>query len=211
MVTDGVTEELLGESRSGSRAKRVRAAKRLRRGPYDGAALTQALREEVEAGVTDDNWEVVYHLTLAVAESGHDAAELLRRLSSIPGLPEMNYLAFGDAIVRLTRRGPGDADPLFWCLDTKNPHLADGAFRAAAQLREVYDSDTCERLLGHLQGAEGVEPLHTFRFWPAAAAAGWEGPAVERFLTDCLASTREDVQEAAQLSLMRKYKNWRPL
>lgn len=195
-----------------SYAKRLRAARRLRRGSVDGAVVLRSLEAEIDRGVSEDNWELVYHLVMKLAESDDKAAfGVVCDVACRPGLPPMVCVALGDAIVRLGRAQPGDPAPLLWCLEQQHPSLSDGAFQAAALLREVYDEATTEHLLRSLEGVESVEPVDTRRFWPAAAAAGWDGTAVEEFLRKCLTSLREDVREAASLSLEKKYKKWRVL
>lgn len=189
---------------------RLRAAKRLRhraRPVHAGQMLTVS-RDEIAAGVAEHNWEFVYHLIMGIAEAGYrDSYEDLMTMALQVGHPEAIYVALGDAIVRLGRRSKGDASPLFWCLAQNNRQLADGGFRAAAMLHETYSAETCEQLLASVEGTVDEEPVTTFRFWPAAAAAGWSGPAVHDFLTSCLTSERDDVREAASLSLRGKYKN----
>jgi hypothetical protein len=55
------------------------------------------------------------------------------------------------------------------------------------------------------------EPQDGLRFWPAAAAAGWDGAKVKAFLFQCANGPRHDVAEAAKASLDGKYKTYRPL
>jgi hypothetical protein len=49
------------------------------------------------------------------------------------------------------------------------------------------------------------------RFWIAAAAAGWNGANVERFLQECATSGRDDLERAASASQKKKYMKWNPL
>lgn len=200
---------------SGPYERRLEAAETLRRRARrdDAAHIVDVLTAEVAEGVTDDNWEIVYHLVMAVATAGHTpACTLLRHLVERLRLNDQEGVrtALGDAIVRLCRARPGDPTPILWCLARRDDHLLEGAFRAAAMLREVYDENTCARLLDAVRDASG-EPIQTFRFWPAAAAAGWKGPAVEEFLRACATSPRDEVRDAAVASLRGRYKSWKPL
>ncbi|SDL18963.1 hypothetical protein [Nonomuraea jiangxiensis] len=54
-------------------------------------------------------------------------------------------------------------------------------------------------------------PYDGLRFWPAAAAAGWNGSRIKAFLTACASSPREDVADAAKASLEGRYKTYQPL
>ena len=76
--------------------------------------------------------------------------------------------------------------------------------------RPVIDEGTAAELLALPGLTAAVEPVHTRRFWPAAAAAGRTGPAVVTFLESCATSQRADVRQAAASSLAGKYRNWNP-
>jgi HEAT repeat protein len=193
-----------------ARTSRVRrsAAKRLRRlkDPSAGPALLEALLQEVQDPRT---WETQYQMAMALGESGYkpalpDLRELARRDFEGTSL----HMALGDAIVRLGRQAEQDPTPVLDLMATSNTSLIDGAFRAVAMLRLVLDPPSVEAIIGHVASLDLSDPL---RFWVAAAAAGWSGPAVERFLAACTTSPREDVRTAAISSQQGKYRRWRPL
>ncbi|MGW5159732.1 hypothetical protein ACWEPN_30010 [Nonomuraea wenchangensis] len=188
--------------------RRRAAAKRLRAlaDPVAGPALLDALRREIR---DPRSWETQYQMIMALATCGHQPAlPLLRELALKPLDATMVYVALGDGIVRLGRDHPNDPAPLDWCLSTGNDMLADGALRAVAMLRLILDEPAIDRILNFL--AERT-PNNGLRFWPAAAAAGWNGPRVNIFLTACASSPREDVADAAKASLEGRYKTYRPL
>jgi hypothetical protein len=56
-----------------------------------------------------------------------------------------------------------------------------------------------------------LSPDDGLRFWVAAAAPGWRGSHVSAFIEDCALSARPDLQEAASLARIGRYKQWRPL
>ena len=140
-----------------------------------------------------------------------EAVPFLRDLAQRDFEATMVYVGIGDALMRLDRADPADPGPLWWCAGLGQPMLLEGAFRATAMLRIVFDEATAARLLA-LPGLTGVdEPIGGRRFWPAAAAAGWRGAAVVEFLQSCLASERADIQDAAASSLAGNYGKWNPL
>ena len=189
-------------------ARRRAAAKRLRAlaAPAAGPALLEALRREVRDPRT---WETQYQMIMALATCGHQPAlPFLRELALKPLDATMIYVALGDAIVRLSRDHPNDPTPVDWCLTALNDMLADGALRAVAMLRLTLDDATVDRILDFLSGRN---PHDGLRFWPAAAAAGWTGPRVKAFLTECVGSPREDISEAALASLEGRYRTYRLL
>jgi hypothetical protein len=120
----------------------------------------------------------------------------------------MLYVALGDAIVRLGRCSGDAPAPVLELMATSNRMLIDGAFRAVAMLRLPLDPQTIEAIIDHVSSPNSSDAL---RFWVAAAAAGWSGTAVDRFLAACATSPREDVRTAALSSQQRKYRRWRPL
>jgi hypothetical protein len=77
-------------------------------------------------------------------------------------------------------------------------------------MRIVFDEATVARLLALPDLTDAAEPVDTWRFWPAAAAAGWSGPAVFDFLQSCATSERADVRHAADSSLGLTYRKWNP-
>ncbi|MFF2147464.1 HEAT repeat domain-containing protein [Kitasatospora sp. NPDC058190] len=187
--------------------KRRSAATRLRRlaDPTAGPSLLEALKLEVRDART---WETQYQIVMALGMCGHrPALGLLRDLAQRPFKATMVYVALGDAIVRLS--APKDtASSLRWCLDTGTPMLADGALRAVAMQRLPLDTATIDHVLDFLSP---LDPQDGRRFWAAAAAAGWPGPRVRKFLQECAAGPRTDVADAATSSLQGKYQTYSPL
>jgi HEAT repeat protein len=189
--------------------RRRSAAERLRKlgDPAAGPPLLQALRRELTDSRT---WETQYQMIMAIGACGYRPAlpELYDLAQGQLGAPAAGYVPIGDALVRLDRTYPNDPAPLLWCLDIGNEQLIDGALRATAMLRLVFDDDTTNRILNLVAGRD---PYDGLRFWVAAAAAGWTGSGVRQFLTDCAAGPRDDVAEAATTSLQGKYQTYRPL
>ncbi|GGM89388.1 MAG TPA: hypothetical protein VIL71_23600 [Spirillospora sp.] len=111
---------------------------------------------------------------------------------------DMVYVGVGDAIVRLGRRTDDDPSPIFWCIDRRDDHLADGAFRDMAMLRMVPPGDAVQRIIAFVRRRDAFDML---RSWPAVAAAGWKPEDVHEFLVECAEGPREDVAEAARDSL----------
>ncbi|MFE5588170.1 HEAT repeat domain-containing protein [Kitasatospora sp. NPDC056531] len=187
--------------------KRRSAATRLRRlaDPIAGPSLLEALQREVRDTRT---WETQYQIVMALGTCSHrPALGLLQELAKRPIRATMVYVALGDAIVRLST--PEDtAGSLRWCLDSGTPMLADGALRSVAMQRLTPDAATIDYILDYLGP---LDPHDGRRFWAAAAAAGWPGPAVKRFLEECAASPRTDVASAAVSSLQGKYQTYSPL
>jgi len=198
---------LLSDRSSG---KRRSAAKRLRKlgDPAAGPALFAALQKEVEDPRT---WETQYQMIMGVAECGF--VEALPFLKSRIGQNPATALdaAIGNAIVRLSYTGVEDASPVLAIMASGDLMMLSGAFQAMAMLRLVPPAEQVEAILDFLAAYGESSPL-TLHFWPAAAAAGWGYHSkVEPFLRACLQSPRDDVREAASLSLKGKYKNWNPL
>lgn len=199
---------LLSDRSSG---KRRSAAKRLRKmgDPAAGPALFTALQKEVQDPRT---WETQYQMIMGVAECGFvEALPFLKsRIRQNASATALNA-AIGNAIVRLTHKGKEDASPVLVIMASGDLDMLSGAFQAMAMLRLTPPADQIDAILGFLATYDESSP-RTLHFWPAAAAAGWgHHPKVEPFLKACLQSPREDVREAAGLSLKGKYKNWNPL
>jgi hypothetical protein len=200
--------EAIAQLADASSPRRRAAAKRLRAlaDPSAGPALVDALRAEVNDPRT---WETQYQMVMALAMSDYRSAfPFLKGLAVTTIKATMVCTALGDAIVRLGRDHDQDPAPVDWCLATGNDMLADGALRAVAMLRLTLDDPAVERIISFVTGRD---PHDGLRFWPAAAAAGWSGPRVTAFLTDCLALPRQDVSQAAQASLEGRYKAYKPL
>lgn len=196
--------ELLAHPRS---PKRRSGAKRLRKlgDPRAGPALLDALARELE---DPRPWETQYQLVMALAECRvPEARGYLERLMDRSFEATMLYLALGDGVVRL-RHAAGEPLDLAGLLATGNDMLIDGAFRAVAMLRLVPPDVDPEEVLAFAAARPAADAL---RFWPAAAAAGWSGPAVEAYLRDCATSPRADVARVAAASAAGKYSRHSPL
>lgn len=197
---DLLTHSLSAKRRSG--AKRLRKLRCVEAGP----ALLAALRNEVRDPRT---WETQYQMIMALAESNYKPAlPFLEELSEQAFEATMVYTALGDAIVRLGRSSVEDAGPVLRLLDSGNERLTDGALRAVAMLRLRLDQASVARIVAF---ASGLPMADGQRFWVAAAAAGWRGPAVEGFLQECAQSPRADVREAATAAAQGRYGRWSPL
>ena len=196
---------LLSAPRSPERRKAARRLRKLK-DPAACPALLDALQQEVQDPRT---WETQYQLVMALGESGCAAAlAYLDQLARQPFDATMVYTALGDAIVRLARRHEQDPAPVLTLMQTGNDMLIDGAFRAVAMLRLKLEAAAVDQIVDYAAARGPHDPL---RFWVAAAAAGWHGPNVERFLTACASGPRDDVREAAEASLHKRYRSWHPL
>jgi hypothetical protein len=197
--------ELLRHKQSPKRRSGAKRLRKLRR-PESGPALLAALRDEVRDPRT---WETQYQMIMALAESAYTPAlPYLEQLSQQPFEATMVYTALGDAIVRLGRSSAEDPEPVLRLMDSGNERLIDGAFRAVAMLRLRLDQAAVDRIVAFVSACPPADGL---RFWVAAAAPGWRGPAVEAFLNACAQGPREDVREAALAALQGKYRKWSPL
>ena len=197
--------ELLNDPHS---AKRRLGAKRLRKSkdPSAGPALLTALQKEVRDPRT---WETQYHMVMALGECGYaPAAPYLEELARLPFSATMVYVAIGDAVVRLDREHENDASPVLRLMETGNGALIDGAFRAVAMLRMRPDAAAVRQILRFAAARDTHDGL---RFWVAAAAAGWEGEDVAKFLRACAKGPRPDVREAAAAAQQGRYLEWHPL
>jgi hypothetical protein len=166
--------------------ERAAAAKRLRRlrDPRAGAALLDALHQEIPGPVPPQpTWEVQFELVMALGWCAVTKAEpFLRDLAQREFESTMVYVGLGDALTRLGMTHAADAGPLLWCESLNRPEVLDGAFKAVALLRVVFDEGTTAQLLALPGLTAAVEPVNTWRFWPAAAAAGWKGQRWSRSL-----------------------------
>lgn len=195
-----------------SNHRRVAAAKRLRKlaEPHMVPDLMAALRDATPLpSPPEELWEVQYHLVMALGVAGDQAAvPLLENLAAAELDAAAVDMAIGDALVRLDQNPPPSAGRLRSLLAAGRRDLADGGFRAAAVMRLVFDEQTASDLLFYVRHLGDEEPQAIWRFWPAAAAAGWSGDDVRSFLTECLLSPDEEVREAAEASISGRYKNW---
>lgn len=198
--------EQLGASQSPKRRAVARKLRKLR-AVIAGPALLSALEREVRDPRT---WETQYQIIMALGESGYrEALPFLEALTRQSLEATMLYVGLGDAIVRLSQSEPSDLSPVLKILRaSRNPMLVDGAFRAMAMLRLVPESAEMIEIISHVSK---LSPNSGLRFWVAAAAPGWRGSEISEFIEDCARSPRPDVQEAASLARLGRYKQWRPL
>ncbi len=200
---------LIEQLRSKHSPQRRSAALKLRKlGSREaGPALLEALTKELNDPRT---WETQYQMIMALGQSGAtEAIPLLEILAheAFPGRT-MVLVAIGDAIVRLSRSSDTDAGSVLKVLSIPNDGLLhDGALRAVAMLRMRFSTAETQDIIRIVE-ATGVESR---KFWLIAACPGWSGPEVDRFVEECLSSTREDVRVAASDAKLKKYRNWRPL
>ncbi len=183
-----------------SAAKQLRKLKDKNAGP----ALAEALAREVQDRRT---WETQYQMIMALGESDYrPALPLLEQLRTLD-LEPMVRVAIGDASVRLAGSPDGGAASVMDILKNGDTHLAEGALRAAALLRLAPTSEAVERIVDYASRPENTK----VRFWVAAAAAGWSGPAVESFLRSCTQDSLADTRRAAEASLRHEHLKWNPL
>lgn len=197
---------LLGATRS---TDRRRAAKRLRdlADPSAADALLASLDKERADPRT---WETQYQMAMALGMTGvAGALPLIKEMATQSRYATMLDVGLGDAIVRLDRTEDNDITPVLWCVSAaRSDGLMDGAFRAMAMLRMVPSETAIGQLLDVV---EARPPDHFLRFWVVAAAAGWTGERVRRFLDAAVVSSRKDIAEAAASSLTGRYKHYSPL
>lgn len=197
--------QVLDQLSDKSSPKRRSAAKKLRKlkDHSAGPALLTALELEVEDPRT---WETQYQMIMALGECCYkQALPFLEQLSRQDFEAKMVYVAIGDSIVRLARPEPNDVSVVFDLLKTKNNMLINGALRAIAMLRLVPSTKQIDRLISF------AEKNHACSFWIVAAAPGWTGSKVERFLAECAESDQAELSNAAKLAQTGKYKAWNPL
>ena len=197
--------QLLEDKRS---PKRRSAAKRLRK--LGDVAAGPALLKRAKKEILDPRtWETQYQLIMAIGECEYvDALPFLESLSETKIEATMVYVGIGDALVRLKSKGGNDVAPVLSLMMSDNHMLIDGAFRAMAMLKMVPSDDAINAILEFVSKFD-IE--HGIRFWPLAASAGWNGNNVEKYVSKCSQSSRQDLQHAAKLAGESKYYNWRPL
>ena len=206
-------DDLLEGLQHPSLHRRVAAAKRLRKVAAPDLVLDlMAAVDATPLRSPPGGWEVQYHLVMALGMAGDRAAvPMLESLAAAELAAVAVDTAIGDALVRLDQSPPPSARRLDSLLSTGRRELADGGFRAVAVMRLVFDEETAAHLLCYVRHLGVEEPEEAWRFWPAAAAAGWSGREVQSFLTECLQSARDEVKEAAEASLTGRSKNWHHL
>jgi hypothetical protein len=200
---------LIEQLKSRNSPKRRSAALKLRKleNPAAGPALLSTLMNELKDPRT---WETQYQMIMALGHSGYtEAIPLLQILAheKFAGRT-MVLVAIGDALVRLTRTSDTDATPVLNVLAIGNDGLLhDGALRAVAMLRMRFNEVETRDVIRAVDLAES----ESRKFWLIAACPGWTGPEVDRFIEQCLLSSRADVRAAAADAKLKRYRKWRPL
>lgn len=200
--------ELLSHARS---AKRSSGARRLRKlaDPAAGPALEAALRKELRDPRT---WQPKFLMILALGDCRYrEALPLLTELAEDEFEATILYHALGDAIVRLSSRGPYDAEPVRRLINDHRTGVIGGAFHALATLRIVPAEDVIKEIIAYagelpFQGEE--------RMWVAVAAAGWNPELTRDFLLACQAAPPTACPRlvpAATAALKGKYYKFAPL
>ena len=192
--------------RSSSKRRAAAKALRLLRDPSASSALMAALESEVRDART---WETQYQMVMALGESGYvPARDWLVEFASSLGDPFMLAVGIGDAVVRLSILAGTTEDALRWAMGSGRWSILDGALRALAMTRTVPTAETVDRILAHLATLNAEDGL---RFWAAVGAVDWPGDAARHVLAEWAALSRQDVTEAAQISLSGGYRKRHPL
>lgn len=200
--------EVLAQLEDKKSPKRRSAAKKLRKlkDGNAGPSLLTALKAELKDVRT---WETQYQMIMAIGECNYKPAlPFINELAKQEFEATMVYIAIGDAIVRLSIENENDAVPIFNLLDTGNEMLADGALRAMAMLKMIPSDRQIEKIINYVADRELNQGIH---FWVVAAAPGWSGERVEKYLDYCAKSPREEITSAVTLARKGKYKKWSPL
>lgn len=203
--------ELLRDARSPKRRSGARQLRKLENSAA-GAALLVALRDEIRDPRT---WETQYQMIMALGECGcTPALPYLEELSTKTFEATMVYVALGDAIVRLGRSYPDDATPVLRLIGTGNLDLIVGALQAVAMLHLRLNEPAIAQIITFASAQPRPTQRHEaerIRQWTAAAAAGWQCPAVLAFLNECLPTSDQGLQRAVTAALKGKYVKWSPL
>ena len=201
-------DELVEQLESKRSPKRRSAARRLRKlgnveaGPY----LLKALRNELKDVRT---WETQYQMIMAIGECGYkESLPFIKEIAARNFEASMIYIAIGDAIVRLSIKNKDDATPVIDLIASGNEMQISGALRAMAMLRMVPSDDQISEIITFASTYAIDEGM---RFWVIAAAPGWSGSKVERYLEESERSTRDVFRTAVELAKKKKYKKWKPL
>jgi hypothetical protein len=204
-MDDDSPRETLLQLEDKQSAKRRSAAKKLRKRPDEKAltALILALEKEI---LDRRTWETQYQMIMALAAcNGVAGSDLLQKILS-SDLEPMVHLAAGDAVVRLS----ADVDSAISdALNSNSFMRIDGAFRALAMMQSVPSRATINAIVTY--ASSPPPPNFQFRFWVAAAAAGWRNESVRSFLEACLLDPSADTRRAAEASLQNRYLKWNPL
>jgi PBS lyase HEAT-like repeat len=200
-------------------AKRRSGAKQLRKlgDPRAGAALLEALQKEVKDART---WETQYQMVMALGECDAKAAlPYLRELAAQHFESTAVFLALGDALLRLSRTNPNDADIVLQFIDDGNPDLICGSLQAVAMLRMVPSPTIIAKIIeyslaAYTRTAPDRGGGDWSIIWALRAAPGWQGPEVDQFLQTCAEipfQKQQQIHSATQLALAKKYDKWSPL
>ena len=148
-------------------------------------------------------------MVMAIGECNYrEALPFLKEFAATRLDATMIYTGLGDALVRLQIQSLNDGDPIIEVIESGNRMLINGAFRAMAMLKMVPSTGSIEKML---QFVSKNSYEHDSRFWVLAAAPGWTGDKVAKFVTKCSHASRPDVREAAKLALVGTYGKWSPL
>lgn len=200
-------------------ANRRSGAKQLRKlgDARAGDALLEALKKEIQDVRT---WETQYQMVMAIGECDVKAAlPYLHELAAQPFEATMFYSALGDALLRLSRKTPNDADVVLDNIDGGNPSLICGSLQAVAMLRMVPSQTVIAKIIVYTLAAY-AKTAHIKTgsdwsiVWALRAAPGWHGTEVDQFLKTCAEISFEQNQQihsATQLALAKKYDKWSPL
>jgi HEAT repeat protein len=128
-------------------------------------------------------------------------------LEIVQGSPDHDLLSrtCATAYCRLTRSSLSDAAPVLRLLSIRRFSVSMGALLALGCDRMIPSDEDIQAVLTYAAAYQYQKGFGDPRYGAAIAAAGWRGPTVEQFLTDCLQSGDSGVVEAAQSSLKRKY------
>ncbi len=200
--------EIMDQLRDKKSSKRRAAAKKLRKlkDVKAGLSILDALETELKDVRT---WETQYQMIMAIGECGYKPAlPFLNELAKRNFEATMVYVAIGDSIVRLSLESEKNACPILKLIDTGNEMLINGAFRAMAMLKIVPSPSHIEKIINYVAKRELNQGIH---FWVVAAASGWSGSKVGKYLDYCAKSPREEITSAVALARNNKYKKWNPL
>ncbi len=206
MATPDISQ-LIEQLSHKSSPKRRAAAKKLRKlkAKDAGSALLAALQNELKDKRT---WETQYQMIMALGESGHiESLDFLLQLANQNFEATMVYMALGDAITRLIYQKEGNINFVIVLLNSKpeQPLFIDGLIRATAIAKLTPPQDDIDKLILY---ANQPDTNGNHKAWIATAAAGWSGDKVTNFLNNCLDSKNEQLVNAAQAALTKKYVNW---
>lgn len=188
--------ELLRELGQANVRRRRKAVVRIRKSREKrfGEHLLETLREESRETW---NWEIRYHLIMALGELGYrPACPFLRGLSLEETESTLLYTALGEALVRLGRTFDNDPAPLIDIVERGNLHLTDGAFRAVWLLHLCFDRDDTRRILAATLGKPRGE-ARVREAWPPE----FESFYFRKYLKACLTHPSEEIRKDAESAL----------